>query len=132
MSGDHSGGESKDDGDVASSAREEAEERAWNEREESYRAQIAALEEEQVTLRDAWSEIVRGNMAMSEDLKKQLNEATRERDLAREEMEKLKNDDGHDVLASSLAEAKLRVAQLSEQRDLMHQKLVVLLREFPT
>lgn len=41
----------------------EDEEAEWKKREKDYKAQIAALEEEQETLRDAWSEIVRANMA---------------------------------------------------------------------
>lgn len=105
----------------------------WEEREEWYRSQIAALEEEQTTLRDAWSEIVRGNMAMAEDLKQQLIEATNERDEAQTELDHLTEEhtEKHQALAVDLASAKLHVAQLSEERDRMHQKLIVLLRKFP-
>lgn len=107
--------------------------RAWTERESSYRSQIAALEEEQSTLRDAWSEIVRANMAMAEDLKQQLVEATKERDEAKSELDHLieEQQEKHEHWATELAAAKLLVAELSEERDRMHQKLVALLRKFP-
>ncbi|KAJ8607008.1 hypothetical protein CTAYLR_006238 [Chrysophaeum taylorii] len=108
-------------------------EAAWVAREEEYRAEIAALEEEQITLRDAWSEIVRTNMATAEDLKLQLIESTNERDAAQAELDELQTEhaESHDALAVELADAKLKVAQLCEERDRLHQQLVLLLRKFP-
>eukprot|EP00635_Sarcinochrysidales_sp_CCMP3193_P015717 CAMPEP_0118889752 /NCGR_PEP_ID=MMETSP1166-20130328/528_1 /TAXON_ID=1104430 /ORGANISM="Chrysoreinhardia sp, Strain CCMP3193" /LENGTH=138 /DNA_ID=CAMNT_0006828347 /DNA_START=1 /DNA_END=418 /DNA_ORIENTATION=+ len=99
-------------------------------REDEYRSQIMALEEEQTTLREAWSEIVRTNTATAEDLQSQLREATNERDEARAELDTVLSEhkELQDGMAAELAAAKVAVAELSEQRDVMHHKLVSLLR----
>uniref|UniRef100_A0A7S3K0D3 Uncharacterized protein n=1 Tax=Aureoumbra lagunensis TaxID=44058 RepID=A0A7S3K0D3_9STRA len=102
--------------------------------EEDYRNQISALEEEQITLREAWSEIVRTNMATVDDLKQQLIEAQYEKEEAQSEYDALLNDHEkvHNNLATELAATKVHVAQLSQERDDMHTKLVSLLRTIPS
>ena len=113
---------------------EEKGEERYRKQEEEYRNQIASLEEEQITLREAWTEIVRGNMATVDDLKQLLIEAQNERDEAVSELNFLEkeHEEKHDALASELAATKLSVAQLSEDRDIMHRKLVSLLRTIPS
>ena len=64
-------------------------EEAWRAKEEDYQSQILALEEEQATLRDAWSDIVRNNLATVDDLRQQLAEQTKRRDDARVQVDAL-------------------------------------------
>ena len=92
-------------------------EEEWRLREEEYRTQILALEEEQQTLREAWSEIVRTNTENAETLKSQLKTAADEKAQAQQDLDKVLDEqkDFHGHLASELAAAKLAVAQLSEQ-----------------
>ncbi|KAH8052330.1 hypothetical protein JL720_14967 [Aureococcus anophagefferens] len=45
-------------------------EELWRARKAEYEAQIVGLEEEQATLRDAWSDIVRDNLSTVDDLKR--------------------------------------------------------------
>ncbi|KAH8054753.1 hypothetical protein JL722_8701 [Aureococcus anophagefferens] len=45
-------------------------EELWRARKAEYEAQIVGLEEEQATLRDAWSDIVRDNLSTVGDLKR--------------------------------------------------------------
>ena len=64
-------------------------EEAWRAKEEDYQSQILALEEEQATLRDAWSDIVRNNLATVDDLRQQLAVQTKRRDDARVQVDAL-------------------------------------------
>ena len=64
-------------------------EEAWRAKEEDYQSQLLALEEEQATLRDAWSDIVRNNLATVDDLRQQLAVQTKRRDDARVQVDAL-------------------------------------------
>ncbi|KAJ1447432.1 hypothetical protein M885DRAFT_542782 [Pelagophyceae sp. CCMP2097] len=103
----------------------------WQEQELGYRSQITALEEEQATLRDAWREIVRGNLATVEDLKKNLAETTRSRDAAQAGIDALVGSQRqrHSDITAALARAKLTVAELSSERDEMQARLLALVRK---
>ena len=113
--------------DAALMAQEEA---AWKEKEKNYQGQILALEEEQATLRDAWSDIVRTNLAAADDLRAQLNEQQTLRDEAQVQADAVLGEleSQHNHLVAELAAAKLRVAELSDQRDRAHHRLAELAR----
>ena len=100
-------------------------EELWRAREAEYEAQIVGLEEEQATLRDAWSDIVRDNLSTVDDLKRTLAGRAKLRDEARATRDalvaKLETQQNH--LVAELAAAKLRVAELSDARDRAHHDL---------
>jgi len=107
-----------------------AEEAAWKDKETNYQGQILALEEEQATLRDAWSDIVRTNLAAADELRTQLKTQTVLRDEAQAQADavlgELESQRNH--LVCELANAKLRVAELSDKRDRAHHSLAELAR----
>ena len=100
-------------------------EELWRARKAEYEAQIVGLEEEQATLRDAWSDIVRDNLSTVDDLKRTLAGRAKLRDEARATRDalvaKLETQQTH--LVAELAAAKLRVAELSDARDRAHHDL---------
>ena len=100
-------------------------EEAWRAKKDAYEAQIVGLEEEQATLRDAWSDIVRANLDTVDDLKRKLKERERVRNDARAQRDALfRSQESHmNLLVAELAAAKLNVAELSDKRDRAHHDL---------
>ena len=101
---------------------------AWNQREEGYRQQIKALEEQHKTLKNAWSDIVRTNLLKVDELKREL-EAKRakraKRDSVRDALAAARSTGAatHDRLVAELCSAKVEVAELNERRDRARKKL---------
>ena len=101
---------------------------AWARREEGYRQQIKALEEQHKTLKNAWSDIVRTNLLKVDELKREL-EAKRakraKRDSVRDALAAARSTGAatHDRLVAELCSAKVEVAELNERRDRARKKL---------
>ena len=62
---------------------------AWARREDGYRQQIKALEEQHKTLKNAWSDIVRTNLLKVDELKKELETKRAKRDSVRDALRRV-------------------------------------------
>ena len=100
-------------------------EAAWARREEGYRQQIKALEEQHKTLKNAWSDIVRTNLLKVDELKKELETKRAKRDSIRDALAAARSTGAatHDRLVAELCSAKVEVAELNERRDRARKKL---------
>ena len=98
---------------------------AWARREEGYRQQIRALEEQHKTLKNAWSDIVRTNLLKVDELKKELETKRAKRDSIRDALDAARSTGAatHDRLVAELCSAKVEVAELNERRDRARKKL---------
>ena len=98
---------------------------AWARREEGYRQQIRALEEQHKTLKNAWSDIVRTNLLKVDELKKELETKRATRDSVRDALDAARSTGAatHDRLVAELCSAKVEVAELNERRDRARKKL---------
>ena len=98
---------------------------AWARREEGYRQQIKALEEQHKTLKNAWSDIVRTNLLKVDELKKELETKRAKRDSVRDALDAARSTGAatHDRLVAELCSAKVEVAELNERRDRARKKL---------
>ena len=98
---------------------------AWARREEGYRQQIKALEEQHKTLKNAWSDIVRTNLLKVDELKKELETKRAKRDSVRDALAAARSTGAatHDRLVAELCSAKVEVAELNERRDRARKKL---------
>ena len=98
---------------------------AWARREEGYRQQIKALEEQHKTLKNAWSDIVRTNLLKVDELKKELEAKRAKRDGIRDALAAARSTGAatHDRLVAELCSAKVEVAELNERRDRARKKL---------
>ena len=98
---------------------------AWARREEGYRQQIRALEEQHKTLKNAWSDIVRTNLLKVDELKKELEAKRAKRDSVRDALAAARSTGAatHDRLVAELCSAKVEVAELNERRDRARKKL---------
>ena len=98
---------------------------AWARREEGYRQQIKALEEQHKTLKNAWSDIVRTNLLKVDELKKELEAKRAKRDSIRDALDAARSTGAatHDRLVAELCSAKVEVAELNERRDRARKKL---------
>ena len=85
---------------------------AWARREEGYRQQIKALEEQHKTLKNAWSDIVRTNLLKVDELKKELETKRAKRDSIRDALAAARSTGAatHDRLVAELCSAKVEVA----------------------
>ena len=98
---------------------------AWARREEGYRQQIKALEEQHKTLKNAWSDIVRTNLLKVDELKRELETRRAKRDSVRDALAAARSTGAatHDRLVAELCSAKVEVAELNERRDRARKKL---------
>ena len=98
---------------------------AWARREEGYRQQIRALEEQHKTLKNAWSDIVRTNLLKVDELKKELEAKRAKRDGVRDALAAARSTGAatHDRLVAEMCSAKVEVAELNERRDRARKKL---------
>ena len=98
---------------------------AWARREDGYRQQIKALEEQHKTLKNAWSDIVRTNLLKVDELKKELETKRAKRDSIRDALAAARSTGAatHDRLVAELCSAKVEVAELNERRDRARKKL---------
>ena len=98
---------------------------AWARREDGYRQQIKALEEQHKTLKNAWSDIVRMNLLRVDELKKELETKRAKRDSVRDALQAARSTGAatHDRLVAELCSAKVEVAELNERRDRARKKL---------
>ena len=98
---------------------------AWARREDGYRQQIKALEEQHKTLKNAWSDIVRTNLLKVDELKKELETKRAKRDSVRDAFAAARSTGAatHDRLVAELCSAKVEVAELNERRDRARKKL---------